>query len=66
MKPIRAEQPLLTSTQIFKKPEIEGIKTIKRCRILCELGSVKISPIQPPLTKANILVPNLDQKIHEN
>ena len=55
LKQVIVTQPLLTIGQIFEKAGIEGIKKNKRCRILCELGSVKKkSPIQL-VTKANIL-----------
>ena len=37
----RVIEPLLTSGQILEKGEIEGFKKDKRCRKLCELGSVK-------------------------
>lgn len=55
LKWVIAKQPLLTSTQNFEKAGIEGVKKDKRWRILCELGSVKKSPRQSLLTKANIL-----------
>ena len=41
LKQVLAKQPFLTSTQIFKKSGIEGIEKDKRCRIFCDLGSVK-------------------------
>ena len=38
-KQVSLKQPLLTSTQIFEKAEIKGVKN-KKCEMLCELEFV--------------------------
>ncbi len=54
---VTVKQLLLISAQIFEKAGIEGVKKDKRCKLLCELGSVKKSPGQ---------VSKLGEEIHEN
>lgn len=52
---------------MFEQSEIEGVKKDKSCRILYKLRSVKKSPKQIRLSKANVSKrQNAGQEIHKN
>lgn len=52
---VTANQPPLTSAQIYENARIKGVKKIKMCRIPCKLGSVKKISREPSHTNVNIL-----------
>ena len=55
LKRVITKQSFLSSAQIFEKAGVKPVNKDKKCRIVCELESVKTFSRQPSLTKANIL-----------
>ena len=61
------KQPVFTRAQIFQKIGIEEVKKDKRCRVLCELGSVKKIFFAISFHKSKYLKESkLRQEIYEN